>query len=339
MYQPFFEISPRISSALEAIGQILGFLKATRIPKAYEKEYLTKVIIDTINSSTAIEGNTLTPSQIKKVVKGKKIIAMQKDIQEVKNYHRAVKELIKITKTKDDISEKIILNLHKIITNKLDINRSGQYRKQMVIVGDYLSPKPNEVLRLMKEFVKWINKPTPTDLSPLLYAGIVHYRFVAIHPFADGNGRTARILTKLILMKFGYNITKLFSLETYYNRDRKAYYQALSTIDKYRIDRKENLTLWLEYFIEGMLVEAERARSKIIELQSKSKQVPILLTNSQQKALVWFTKNKILRMQDYIKISGLSRKGAYKSLNVLVKLRQIIKVGVGKQTYYVLLEK
>lgn len=335
MYQPYFEITPKISNNLEVIGQVFGFLKATKIPKIYEKEYLTKIIIDTVNSSTAIEGNTLTASQVGEVLRGKKINAIEKDIQEVENYHLAVKEIIRIHKINNMLTKENILKIHKIITHKLHITESGQYRSDFVIVGDYIPPEPKEVPGLMKEYIQWLQNPIPTDLSPILISGITHYRFVAIHPFSDGNGRTARILTKLMLMKYGYNITKLFSLETFYNRDRISYYKALSTVDTFRKNGKEDLTFWLEYFTNGMLIEAEKAQSKIKELISKTKVVPIIFSDSQKKAILWFKKNKTLRMQDYIRITGLSRKGAYKSLQVLLKLKYLNKIGSGKATYYI----
>src|SRR5260221_7840690 len=118
--------------------------------------------------------------------------------------------------------------------------------------------------------------------------GIAHYQFVAIHPFIDGNGRSTRILTTLMLIQGGYDMTSFFALESYYNRNRKAYYEALNSVDKYRVEGKPDLTRWLEYYIEGMHIEAERAQSRIEGLQQKSK----LLGNK-----VWLSEIQIKMLQ------------------------------------------
>lgn len=340
MYSPYFTITPKIAKNIEGIGVVFGFFQSITLPPSYQKDYVTRVITDTVHSSTAIEGNQLTNQQVGDVLSNRKITAYEKDIQEVKNYHKAVKFIQSVDKKiKYPITEKLVKDINCIILKSLDKEKeSGTYRILPMYVGDYVAPDAHEVPQLMKEFIHWIQNPTPQDISPILIAGISHYRFVAIHPFIDGNGRTTRVLTKLILMCAGYDITHYFSLENFYNRNRMDYYAALSSVDKYRIDNKENLTLWLEYFTGGMLVEAQRAHSRIRKLQEQSVFItkPIHINANQKKVLVYLKKNKTLKTGDYTRLTGLSRKGAYNDLDKLVHAKLLKSLGTGKGSYYIL---
>ncbi len=218
----------------------------------------------------------------------------------------------------------------------IDESITGDYRRIRVRAGDYIPPEPREIPTLMKEFVGWSKSPEPPNLSPILYAGISHYRFVEIHPFVDGNGRTARALTKFVLMKYGYDITSLFSLEAFYNRDRKAYYKALATADENRVGKRADLTYWLEYFVEGMLFEAERAKSDIEALLEKSKtqQKEIWLSENQKKVLKYTREKGTAKAHEYKKLLGLTRDGAFYTVNRLVEMGLLERVGKGKGAYY-----
>lgn len=186
--------------------------------------------------------------------------------------------------------------------------------------------------------------PTPSGQrpkQPILYAGIAHYQLVAIHLFEDGNGRTTRILTSLLLLRYGYTSISLFALESYYNRNRRAYYQALSSADQYRVAGEPDLTHWLEYFVEGMLIEAERARARIEEQIRKQPTVNrnTSLREHQQCFLLFIAEQGSVKTADYLQISGLSRKGAYNALQQLVDIALIDHVGAGRGVYYSLTEE
>ena len=148
----------------------------------------------------------------------------------------------------------------------------GKYRKvQNYVVNSitkeiiYTPPLPSKVPQLMREFVKWLNKKS--DISPVLTAGISQYRFVDIHPFLDGNGRTARVLCTLILYLNGYDFKRLFSLSEYYDKNRRKYYDAIQSVRENDMD----MTGWLEYFTEGLknqLREVETKGEKSIKADS-----------------------------------------------------------------------
>ena len=110
----------------------------------------------------------------------------------------------------------------------------------------YTPPPPSQVPHLMTEFVEWLN--TESEISPVLIAGISQYQFVHIHPFLDGNGRTARVLCSLILYLNGYDFKRLFSISEYYDRDRPKYYDTIQSVRENDMD----MTTWLEYFSKGL---------------------------------------------------------------------------------------
>lgn len=341
MYTPKFTISPKITRDIEAIGAVFGYFNAINLPENYKKELVSKITAETVHASTAIEGNTLTERQVQDVLSGKKVTALEKDIREVQNYNKALSCVEKTTKDSNfQISESFLKQIQEIIVKNIRDDIAGNYRTVQVHVGDYLPPQPFRIPVLMKELVAWIKDPKPQYLAPILYAGIAHYQFVAIHPFEDGNGRTARLLTTLILTQNAYNMIRFFAPESYYNRDRKAYYEALSSADKYRIDGQPDLTRWLEYFIEGMLIEAERAKSKIEELLQKTKSTKgkAWISEAQIKMLQLTVEKETTKIADFLQISGLKRKGTYNALQKLVTLGLLKRIGKNKGTYYTITE-
>ena len=112
-----------------------------------------------------------------------------------------------------------------------------------------MPPKPKEVPGLMKDFVRWINEDS--DMHPVLKSGIIQFQFVHIHPFVDGNGRTSRLLCAAYLHKADYDFKRLFSISEYYDKDRGRFYNSIQSVR----DNNMDMTTWLEYFVEGFLVQ------------------------------------------------------------------------------------
>ena len=340
MFSPYFSITPKITSDLEAIGAVLGYFKAVKLPENYKKELVSKVTAETVHSSTAIEGNTLTQGQVDDVLRGKTIVAEKDDIKEVVNYNRALEYVEILAKENTLVTENLIREINAIVLK--DIRSGvGRYRTTQVVVGDYVPPEHWQVPILMREFVDWLREPQPAHLSPILYTGIAHYQLVAIHPFEDGNGRTTRILTTLMLIQYGYEHSRFFSLESYYNRNRKAYYEALGSADKYRVGEKADLTRWLEYYVEGVLIEATRAKSGIEEMLERAKLTATRawLSDVQRRMLKLTREKGSAKTADYLQVARLSRKGTYNALTKLVELGLLKRTGAGKGSYYTITEK
>jgi Fic family protein len=139
----------------------------------------------------------------------------------------------------------------------------GEYRHIQNYVANsltkeiiYTPPSPLDVPALMAELVSWLG--ADTGIHPVLVAAIAQFQLVHIHPFVDGNGRTARLLSTLCLYRSGYDFKRLFTISEYYDRNRTAYYRALQTVREQNLD----LTGWLEYFTEGLATQLAEVQHK-----------------------------------------------------------------------------
>ena len=158
----------------------------------------------------------------------------------MQNYLKALRYIEEVVQKRQVITEKVLLKIHKLVTEKtLPKEQSGHYRKTSVFVIRrrmgfptevmYTGPEAKKVPILCADLIGWIDASEKADINPVVVAGIVHQEIAAIHPFADGNGRTARAMATLILYKMGYDFRRLFALEDYYNKDRSSYYKAINT--------------------------------------------------------------------------------------------------------------
>jgi Fic family protein len=219
----------------------------------------------------------------------------------------------------------------------------GVFRTRYVVVGDQLTgevffrPPPNsEVPELVENLVAWLNSQDAQELDPVIEAGIAHYEFVRIHPFVDGNGRTARILATWILYKRGFDTKQFFCLDDYYNSDRLAYYKALQSVDQTTLD----LTGWLEYFVEGVYISIQAVKERIIRLSSerlrKTKKGQISLTERQMRIVEFINQNGKITNRDMQKMFKISDRAVLKEIRKLVDLEVVKAVGQGRSLYYVL---
>ena len=348
MFVPKYSITNRILSNIGKIEASREVIENAPLVPAWEAKFREEAIIRTVHHGTHIEGNPLERGEVADVLEGKKVSARDRDIQEVLNYREVLKYLNKV---KDEpITEKIFLEMHRLTTNKiLSGEVSGKYRNVQVKVSNattgetsYVPPKPGELADLLRSFFFWINRLGPEEIHPVLTAGITHYILVAIHPFTDGNGRAARALATLVLFKEGYDIKRFFSIEEYFDRDAGRYYKTLQNVsNQSNIIAERDLTIWLEYFTEGLAIELLRIRDKVrklsidLKLKSKMGQLPL---NERQLKLVEY-------MQEYGQVSNkewaslipmVSDDTILRDLKVLMKKGLVRKRGSTKSAVYLL---
>src|SRR4030043_575461 len=223
---------------------VRGFLDAVKMKEDWIENMKKKALILESHHSTHIEGTALSLERAKSLLKGKKVKGVnQNDERELFNYKRAVDFIAKNLGKDAPVSEGLIRELHKILVKGVRGENAypGNYRKiQNYVVNSrtheiiYTPPMPLDVPYLMREFAEWINKAE--DVSPVFVAGIAQYQLVHIHPFIDGNGRAARLLSTLILYKTGYDFKRLFTISEYYDKDRPAYYQAIQSVRQNNMD-------------------------------------------------------------------------------------------------------
>lgn len=344
MFNPNFNYTHKIVKNLVDIASAREIiLNAYLVPK-WEISLRRDALIRAAHASTAIEGNPLTLEEVSQLAQGRKITATRKAQQEVLNYLKVLEDIGKYQE-KDEITEKNILKLHRDITKEILENpeHEGKYRELQVYVGNritgeviFMPPSPEKVPELMGEFIEWLNSNDSSQLNPILIAGIAHYEFVRIHPFVDGNGRTARALATLILSLKEFDIKKFFALDDYYDSDRMAYYRALNSVDQKTLD----ITGWIEYFTDGVLLSITKVKEKVLQLSlEKHKNVSkgqVALTDKQTKVIGHIISNGRITSGEIQKMFKISRPAVYKEIKKLIDLNLIESKGVGRAVYYVI---
>ncbi len=344
IFNPNFRYTHKIVKNLVKIASAREIVLNSYLVPKWEVSLRKDALIRATHASTAIEGNPLTLEEVSQLASGRKVMAARKAELEVLNYLRVLENIEKYQE-KSKITEKNILKLHKDVTKEILDNPEyeGRYRELQVYVGDritgkvvFMPPRPEEVPEQMKEFIEWINSTDSYNLDPVIVAGISHYEFVRIHPFIDGNGRTARALATLILNLREFDIKKFFALDDYYDSDREAYYGALDSVNAKTLD----LTKWLEYFTDGVLVSITKVKEKVLTLSlekhKKESKGQVSLTERQMKIINHLQQNERITAGDTAKMFKITRQAALKELSKLVKLEIIKLEGKGRGAYYVL---
>ena len=261
-FQPKFTITPAVANGLmriEAVRQAIEILPIN--PRVLASLRETARLFST-HYSTMIEGNRLTQEQVAKVIEqNQHFRGRERDQVEVKGYYAALAEAERLAERRGEISQVTIQKLHALVMagGKTRV-KPTPYRSGQNVIRDsrsgaivYMPPEAKDVPELLAQLIAWVKQKD--DLPVPIKAGIAHYQFTTIHPYYDGNGRTARPLTTLILHLGGYGLQGLYALEEYYARELKAYYEALTIgpSHNYYLGRADaDITKWVVYFIEGM---------------------------------------------------------------------------------------
>ncbi len=330
-YEPQFSITPKLLSQVEIVAalreRILGATVELSWMPALQKDTRTR----NVHASTAIEGNPLTLEQVRAVEEGREPAASDpRSRREVVNCFAGLRYVEK-NAAKKTIRHEDLFNLHRILAGEvMDQGEAGRYRSIAVRVGNYLPPTPNEVSGLMFELLDWWNKRS-TGLSPVLSSAILHYRFEAIHPFADGNGRTGRALALWELYRRGFDTHHIFSVDEYYWEDRPRYYAALEAVRH----AGEDLTSWLEYCAEGLRQTLERVwlRVQAYDLKSPEK---IVLRPKQERLLELLRDHGTMAPAELWSALGVSKQGTLDLLRPLIAAGLVEKIGNKKTGRYAL---
>jgi Fic family protein len=336
MYKPKFQISNAILKYVGIIEAAKEVIDHAPLLPYYEKKFRDEAMVRSVHYGTHIEGNELDFRQAQRVMAGEEIVGRDRDVQEVINYRQAMEFIgtAKVVDRKVPIDEELIAKLHQLTVHKiLPPDKCGTYRETQVVIRNSwtgeVSFKPPLAIAVpvqMEELITFINKDT--EIHPVLKSGIIHYEFVRIHPFVDGNGRVARCLATLILFQEDYDIRKFFSIEEYFDTDPANYYRALQSVQQ----KGGNLTEWLEYYTQGLAIELSKIKDRIerISVDGKLKQklggAPLLLSERQLKII------------EYIQETGYLQNSAFRSLfpmvsedTVLNELKSLMVSGIIKR--------
>lgn len=340
MFNPNFIVNQKLLENIKQIAVLVSELNNKSYPKTVLLEYEKIALAVSSYSSTSIEGNPLPLTIVKKILKSRPENLRDTE-QEVINYNLALETLNEITKTGkgEALDLTLILNIQKIVTDKLiSKNNNGKLRREPVFVNDprkrktiYWPPDHADVKQLMDDLINYIHK-NKFKMDPLILAGLFHKQFVIIHPFIDGNGRTARLITKLLLADMGLNTFNLFSFENYYNQNVSKYFQKVGVPGNYYdIKDKIDFTEWLEYFTGGIIDELLRVGA---ELKTLSITPDSRLETYHEKLLAYIKKYGYINDKLYAGLTERAKATRSLDFQKLINLGLIERFGKGKATYY-----
>jgi Fic family protein len=265
-FVPRFTINNRIAGALTRIERARGFLDAAKLSHDWICEMQARALVLEAHHTTHIEGTHLTLEQSERLLGGQPVPeANLDDALELLNYRNAFDLVAGYLGSGAPITEELIKEIHHRLVIGVRGNQAspGDYRTiQCHVVNSatgritYTPPTAGKVPGLMGELLTWLN--IEAEIHPVLIAAIAQFQLVDIHPFCDGNGRTARLLSTLCLYRRGYDFKRLFTISEYYDRNRADYYQAIKTVREQEMD----LTLWLEYFAEGLATQMQEVQER-----------------------------------------------------------------------------
>src|SRR6185503_19296036 len=263
-YVPQFTITARLLSLVETIATLRTRIQGAAVELAWIPALQKDTRTRNAHASTAIEGNPLSLDQVRTLDAGGELTASDpRSDREVMNYFAGLRYVEKHARKKT-LRHEDVFRLHRILARGvMDQGEAGRYRTIGVRVGRFTPPAPKAVSGLMFELLEWWNI-TSRNLSPVLSSAILHYQFEAIHPFADGNGRTGRALALWELYRRGFDTHHIFSVDEYYWENRPGYYAALEAVRR----EGDDLTTWLEYSAEGRRHTLERVWLRVQALNA-----------------------------------------------------------------------
>lgn len=350
MFEPKYNITPTILSRIAEIAEIKAAIERSRVLPLNEAQLRRQAILRMAYTSTSIEGNKLAEFEVGKVYEGKSVRAPQKDVLEVENYYKAIKLLDEFSKHKNNLTLNEILKMHKtVIDGLLEKEKVGKFRPADVYVLDDLgdgremlrfkAPDASIVRKLINDLLVWIDKARKVGIQPIIIAGVFHLEFVSIHPFTDGNGRVARLITQLLLYRSGWDFRKIIVLEDYYNRDRLSYYNAEHREEDKQYIQGREFTHWLEYFTTGFLVEARKALEQIQSIgfgKASKKSEQIYLDRDEIQIMDFLSTTGRVTSDDVVDILKLAKRSAQLKLKSLVDKKLLKSQGKGPSTFYIL---
>ena len=344
LYVPVFTYTHAAVQRLAAIAAAREVILHAHLVPKWEVSVRREELIRAAHASTAIEGNPLSLEEVSRLAEGREVMAARRAKAEVLNYLRVL-EHISMYQDNGILSEKNILALHRDVTRDTldDPATEGAFRTVRVVVGNrrtkegvYSPPAPKEVRPQVDGLITWLNSDAARQMHPVLVAGLAHYELVRIHPFVDGNGRTARALATLILGMREFDIKRFFTLDDFYDSDRNAYYAVLKRTNGTYPD----CTPWLEYFLEGVEISLHRVKERVLLLSSDEHRKvaggQVALSGRQMKIIEFIHTNGSVKTGDLVQWYGISRQAAGKELARMTDLGLIRAEEKGRATRYVM---
>ncbi|MBI4235605.1 Fic family protein [Candidatus Peregrinibacteria bacterium] len=337
-------IPSSIVSKIAKIDELKGqWVTGARLSPQVLGRLKRSVLITSTGASTRIEGARLTDEDVEKLMRGINIQKFtNRDKQEARSYYELLENVFNSWKGLK-FNENLIKHFHKELLKYVEKDKlhRGEYKKnenKVHMVDDagqsigilfdtapaYLAPVK------MRDLVEWTQKALKeAKYQPLLVIGNFLVEFLKIHPFTDGNGRLSRLLTNLLLLHAGYLYMPYVSHEKLVEDNKPDYYIALRRSQKTLGTKKEDITDWLNFFLDIVLKQAQLA----IELLSKEN-IGKILSENQLIAWQYIEKVEETSIRDIMKHTKIARPTIKQSLEVLLRLKKIERIGLGRSSRY-----
>src|SRR5436305_1632594 len=322
-WQPRYALTPRQVRSLMEIEAVRAVVEQSPLPPAVQSEIRNRARLRSTHYSTRIEGNRLTLAEAERVLAGRKVPfqGRERDVEEVRSYWKALLRVEEWAARGAELTEELIQRMHSLVEGRA---RPSRYRDGQNSIRDsatgalvYLPPEARDVPALMAGLVAWVRQAEGERLPPPLIAGLAHYQFVTIHPYYDGNGRTARLLATFLLQRGGYGLNGLFSLAEEHARDPTAYYRSLAVHphhNYYEGRDTADLTPRVEYFLTVLATAFTATREEIARVTRTTPQTePDALRRLDARAravLALFARQDRITAPQVARLLGLSDRTA-----------------------------
>ena len=335
MFTPQYHISAALLRTLKRIAVLVHDLNKASVGEPLRVALSAQARTQSVYASTTIEGNPLALTAVKALLKRKPERLSQSE-QEVINYNRALTELETQT-----FSERTVLALHDtVMTDLLFKEKRGAYRKEPVFIHDprtlevvFLLPDHGDVQGLMDDLYTFVE--ARRELAPVILAGLFHKQFALVHPFIDGNGRTVRLASTLLLRDLGVDLFSLLSFEDYYNQNVTRYFQYVGGQgDFYEVRDQVDFTPWLEYFAEGIALELGRLEANLARKRAQT----LCLREHHILILNHLREHGFMSDRDYAKLVDRAKATRALDFKFLLDAGLIERKGRGPGIYYILTE-
>ncbi len=332
-YEPKFTVTSHLLRTIEDISKYREIIASASIQVPWIPFLQKDAQIKNTHGSTAIEGNPLSIEEVAILEGGGDLpVRTSRSKKEVLNYFDALR-FVEKNALKKKITNADLLALHKIISDGvMDQGCAGEYRRIDVYVEYYQPPKFMKIFQLMKDLLMWWNNKS-FEWSPVISSAIVHYRFEAIHPFADGNGRTGRLLALWELYRRGFDTNHIFALDEVYWENRQQYYKALDQVER----NKSDLTGWLEYAAEALHLTLENVLRRINQLGLSTCDESLVLSQKQEILLGLLQERKAMKPSEIWAALNISKQGALNLIKPLMTAGLIKRIGTRKSGKYMLM--
>ncbi len=359
MFSPNFTITNNLLIYIARIEAAKAMVDHAPLVPAWEAKFRDDALMRTVHFGTKIEGNDLTQDQAQQIVRMETsadtqtvaqrtgMLARERDIQEVINYRNVIKwiDSLQLENPAKVLTAETLKTLHKLTMQQLiEEGETGHFRTKQVIVRSasdggvaFRPPVSVEIPYLITEFFEWLASPQAAAIHPIFKAAITHYQLVYIHPFIEGNGRTARAMATLVLYTGGYDFKRFFSLEQYFDADVEKYYQALLSVQQ---NQERDLSYWLEYFCYGLALETDKIKNQVLKL---SKDLKLKQELGQQVALserqillleLLQNQGEVTSQDAQAILPNVSVDTILRDLKDLIEKRIVVKEGVTKGVSY-----